>query len=311
MVAFQSGPQKAALMNFKRREWIHLATAALCGCKERKDAPAANPPAIADRCPFAVEIPPPWIASSRIELVSAKPVYTPEELEGVLRDEQNGNVPTAYKPGYFNRPQHWAIRLPAATPEGVLINLEDPDDDPTAAQILIHKAEEWGAIMADGVTGLENAQEFLRTFRRKMDEAADGGDDLISPAYMDAFVGFRCLKKRIDFQGGHGTRMLAQWMIETDLMRKGRLHYLFLGLSDDDSCQIIATFPLDLPGLPNDEIEAEHLGHSAGRYDALNRQFATYEKDAVAWLEQHAFEITPNLDVLDNLIRSLVVRRWE
>lgn len=298
-------------MNFKRREWIHLATAALCGCKERKAAPVANPPAIAARCPFTVEIPPEWIASSRIEKVSAKPVYTPEELEGVLRDEQNGNVPTAYKPGYFNRPQHWAIRLPAATPAGIPINLENPDDDPTAAQILIHKADEWGAIMGDGIKDQQKTPEFLRTFRRKMDEAADGGDDLVSPAYMDAFTGFRCLKKRIDFQGGHGTRMLAQWMFDTDLMRKGRLHYVFLGLSDDGSCQIIATFPVDLPGLPNDGIEAEHLGHSLKRYDALNRQFADYERDAVAWLEQHAGEITPSLDVLDNLIRSLVVRRWE
>lgn len=298
-------------MNFKRREWIHLATAALCGCKERKAAPASNPPAIADRCPFTVEIPPEWIASSRIEKVPAKPVYTPEELEGVLQDEQNGIPPAANKPGYFNRPQHWAIRLPAATPAGIPINLEDPDDDPTAAQILIHKADEWGAIMSDGIKGREKTPKFLRMFRRKMDEASGGGDDLVSPAYMDAFTGFRGLKKRIDFQGGHGTRMLAQWMIETDLMRKGRLHYVFLGLSDDDSCQIIATFPLDLPGLPNDEREAEHLGHSTERYEALNRQFADYERDAVAWLEQHADKITPSLDVLDNLIRSLVVRRWE
>ncbi len=298
-------------MNFKRREWIHLATAALCGCKEQKVAPAANPPAIANHCPFSVEIPPAWIASSRIEKVPTKPVYTREELEGVLRDEQNGNVPTAYKPGYFNRPQHWAIRLPAATPEGIPINHEDPDDDPAAAQILIHKAHEWGAIWEDGIKGREETPEFLRTFRREMDEAAGGGDDLVSPAYMDAFTGFRCLKKRVDFQGGHGTRMLAQWMFDTDLVRKGRLHYVFLGLSDDDSCQIIATFPVDLPGLPNDEIEAEHLGHSLERYDALNRQFASYERDAVAWLEQHANEITPSLEVLDKLIRSLVVRRWE
>ena len=298
-------------MNFKRREWIHLAAAALCGCQERKAAIVANPPAIANRCPFIVEIPPEWIASSRIEKVPARPVYTPEELEQVRRDEQNGNVPTAYKPGYFNRPQHWAIRLSAATPEGIPINLEDPDDDPTAAQILIHKADEWGAIWVDGVKGREETPEFLRTFRRKMDEAAGGADELVSPAYMDAFTGFRCLKKRIDFQGGHGTRMLTQWMFETDLVRKGQLHYVFLGLSDDDSCQIIATFPLDLPGLPNDEREAEHLGHSMERYEALNRQFADYERDAVAWLEQRSGEITPSLDVLDNLIRSLVVRRWE
>lgn len=298
-------------MNFKRREWIHLATAALCGCKERKEAPVATSTGKEEPCPFTFEIPPGWIASSRIEKVPAKPVYTPEELEEVRRAELNGDVPAIHKPGYFNRPQHWAIRLPAATPAGIPVNPEDPDDDPTAAQILIHKADEWSAIMADGEKGREKSADLLRTFRRNLDDAVNGGDDLVSPAFMDAALGFRCLRKRLDFQGGRGVRMLAQWTIESDLMRKGRLHYLFLGLSDDDSCQIIATFPVDLPGLPDDEPEAEHLGHSTESYEALNRQFAGYERDAVAWLEQRADEITPSLDVLDNLIRSLVVRRWE
>jgi hypothetical protein len=311
MVAFESGPQKAALMNFKRRHWIKLAATALCGCKEGKDAPVETSTEKEEPYPFTLEIPPEWIASSRIEKVPARPVYTPEELEEVRRPERNGDVPAIYKPGYFNRPQHWAIRLPAATPAGIPVNLEDPGDDPTAAQILIHKADEWAAIMADGEKGREQSADLLRTLRRSLDQATNDGEDLVSPAFMDASLGFRCLKKRLDFQGGRGVRMLAQWMIESDLMRKGRLHYLFLGLSDDDSCQIIATFPVDLPGLPEDEPEAGHLGHSTERYEALNRQFAEYERDTIDWLEQHADEITPSLDVLDNLIRSLVVRRWE
>lgn len=311
MVAFESGPQEAALMNLKRRHWIQLATAALCGCRKRKDAPIANPPAVADICPFTVEIPPAWIASSRIEKVPAKPVYTPEELEELRRAERNGDVPAIHKPGYFNRPQHWAIRLPAATPAGIPVNLEDPGDDSTAAQILIHKADEWAAILADGEKGREQSADLLRTLRRNLDEATNGGVDLDSPAFMDASLGFRCLKKRLDFQGGRGVRMLAQWMIESDLMRKGQLHHLFLGLSDDDSCQIITTFPVDLPGLPDDEAEAGHLGHGTEGYEALNRHFAGYERDAIAWLEQRADEVTPDLELLDNLIRSLVVRRWE
>lgn len=298
-------------MNFKRRHWIQLAAAALCGCKEQNAAPVETSIEKEELCPFTIEIPPAWIATSRIEKVPARPVYTPEELVAVRRDEPDGTAPAIYKPGYFNRPQHWAIRLPAATPEGIAANLEDPGDDPTAAQILIHKADEWGAIMADGEKSREESPELLRTFRRSMEEAVNGGEDLVSPAFMDASLGFLCLKKRLEFQGGRGVRMLAQWMIESDLMRKGRLHYLFLGLSDDDSCQIIATFPVDLPGLPDDEPDAAHLGYGTERNEAPSRQFAAYERDAVAWLEQHADEITPNLERVDNLIRSLVARRWQ
>lgn len=311
MVALKSGPQEAALMNFKRREWIHLATAALCGCKERKAAPASNPPAIADRCPFTVEIPPAWIASSRIEKVPAQPVYTPEELEQFRRDEQDGNVPTAYKPGYFNRPQHWAIRLPAATPDGIPVNLEDPGDDPIAAQILIHKADEWSSIRTDGQVGRRKSREFLSSLRQMTMDELSGQETDVHPASVDGHLGFRALKRRLDFDGGHGIRMLAQRSIEPDLIQKGRLHYLFLGLSDDNSCQIIATFPVNLPGPESYETKAEHLGRSLDRYEDLVANYETYERDAVAWIEKHADKITPSLDVLDNLIRSLVVRRWE
>jgi hypothetical protein len=96
--------------------------------------------------------------------------------------------------------------------------------------------------------------------------------------------------------------------IESNLIRKGELHYLFLGRSDDNTCQIIATFPLSLRG---EDIEAEHLGRSLKRYDELNQNSEAYEKDATAWLEQHAAEITPGLDTLDEMLKSLVVRRWE
>jgi len=311
MVAHQSGTEEAALMNFTRREWTYLATAALCGCKERKGAQVANPPAIANRCPFTVEILPAWIASSCIEKVPAKPVYTPEELAGVLRDEQNGIPPAVYKPGYFNRPQHWAIRLPAATPEGIPANLEDPGDDPTAAQILIHKADEWSSIFEDGQVGRQKSREFLGSLRRMTMDELSGQETDFHPAGVDGYLGFRALKWRLDFDGGHGIRMLAQRNIEPDLVRKGRLHYLFLGLSDDDSCQIIATFPVNFAGLPGDESKAGHLGRSLDHYEDFVADFEAYERDAVAWLEQHADKITPSLDVLDNLIRSLVVRRWE
>lgn len=293
-----------------RRSWIGLSTAALCGCREQKSTAAAAPkaaPATQElhAGPFSVRVPNTWAETAVIKKVPMRPLYTAKEWK---------EVPTGdfvLKPGYYNRPMHWAIRLPAATPAGIPIDLENADDDPAAAQILIHQANEWGSIMMDGTEGREKSAEMLSTLRQQMDGAAKGGDDLVSPAFMDAHLGYRIMKKRLDFEGGHGVRMLAQWMIEPDLMRKGRLHYLFLGMSDDNTCQIIATFPLDLPSLPGEDAETEHLGRSLKRYEEFSQNSDAYDKDAVAWLTQHAAEITPSLETLDGMLKSLVVRRWE
>jgi hypothetical protein len=296
--------------SMSRRSWIGLSSAALLGCQKRKAPTAAAPKPIPvaqelQAGPFSVRVPDDWTKTAVISKVPMHALYTAEEWKQTQTDAH-----FVLKPGYHNRPLHWAIRLPAATPEGIEFNLEDADGDPAAAQILIHKSDEWGSIMTDGSVDREKSAGLLAALRKQMDEAAKSGDDLVSPAFMDAHLGFRTMKKRLNFNGGHGIRMLAQWMIEPDLMRKGRLHYLFLGMSDDDTCQIIATFPISLPGLPEEDT-GEHLGHSIKRYEEFTQNFDAYDKDAVAWLEQHASEITPSLDALDEMLKSLVVRHWE
>jgi hypothetical protein len=297
--------------SMNRRSWIGLSSAALLGCQKRKAPTAAAPKSIPDAQevhagPFSVRVPEDWAKTAVIKQVPMHPLYTAEEWKQTRTEKD-----FVLKPGYHNRPLHWAIRLPAATPEGIEIHPDEADDDAVAAQILIHKADEWGSIMTDGSEGREKSAGMLAALRKQMEEATKGGDDLVSPAFMDAHLGFRIMKKRLDFYGGHGVRMLAQWMIEPNLMRKGELHYLFVGMSEDNTCQIIATFPLSLPGLPGDDHEAEHLGRSLKRYDELNQNSEAYEKDATEWLERHAAEITPRLDTLDEMLKSLVARRWE
>jgi hypothetical protein len=297
--------------SMSRRSWIGLSSAALLGCQKRKAPTAAAPKPIPvaqelQAGPFSVRVPDDWTKTAVISKVPMHALYTAEEWKQTQTDAH-----FVLKPGYHNRPLHWAIRLPAATPEGIAIDPDEANDDPVAAQILIHKADEWGSILTDGTVGREKSAGMLDNLRKQIDVAAEGNGDVKSPAFVDGSLGFTSLKKRLDFYGGHGIRMLAQWMIEPDLMRKGRLHYLFLGMSDDDTCQIIATFPLSLPGLPGEDAETEHLGRSLKRYEEFSQNADAYEKDAVAWLEQHAGEITPSLDTLDEMLKSLVVRRWE
>jgi len=297
--------------SMSRRNWIGLSSAALFGCQERKVPAATAPnPAPASRQlqagPFSVTVPDAWAKTAVIRKVPIHPLYTAEEWKLTKSDKH-----FLLKPSYYNRPLHWTIRLPAATPEGIKIDLENADDDPTAAQILIHKSDEWGSILTDGIEGREKSAELLSTLRKEMDGAAAGDGNVDSPAFIDGGLGFTSLKKQLEFDGGHGIRMINQWLSEHDLMRKGRLHYLFVGMSDDNTCQIIATFPITLPGLPDDSPDAEHLGRSVRRWDELSRNFDIYCTEAEAWLTKHAAEITPNLDTLDEMLKSLVVRRWE
>ena len=247
-----------------------------------------------------------WAKTAVIKKVPTHPLFTAEQWQHSKTDKY-----FVLKPSYYIRPLHWAIRLPAATPPGIPIDLENADDDPTAAQILIHKADEWGSILTDGIESREKTAGAISTLRKEMNGSIEGDGDVESPAFVDGGSGFTTLKKRLDFDGGNGVRVINQWMFEDDLMRKGRLHYLFVGMSDDNTCQIIATFPITLPGFPEDSPDAEHLGRSVKRGDELSQNFGAYCNEAEAWLTKHAAEITPNLDTLDEMLRSVVVRRWE
>lgn len=303
-------------MTINRRSWLYLSGAALCGCKDRqesasREASRESPDGRLQAGPFSVDPPVSWQERASVEKIPIRPLYTAEEWQ-FLQTAEHGDIPPAiYKPHFGIRPRHWAVRLPAALPPGISVELEDDGNDPNAPQILIHKADEWAAIQSDGVEGREQSPQFIRSLREKMDAEIAGEETDFVPAFMDAHLGFRCLKRRLDFDGGHGVRMLAQWLIEPELLRKNRLHYLFIGMSDDDTCQIIATFPVNLPGLPEEYPEEDHLGHNTARFGALTKGFDAYEKEAMAWLEQYATEINPSLETLDTMLKSLVVRRWE
>lgn len=254
--------------------------------------------------PFAVTVPVAWSRKASITKVPIQPLYSADDWKAYQNDARR-----VLKPAYECRPQHWALRFPGALPKSVPFSIETSGGDPTAPQILIHKADEWAVAFTDGVHEEKKPVDLLRGMRQSMDQATVRDDRHLSPAFMDAELSFMCLKRRIDFQGGHGVRLVAQWTIEPDLMRLGELHYLFLGMSDDNTCQIIATFPLTLPGLPSHE-DKSHLGRSTADYAELSRSFSRYEADAKRWLQDHEGQIIPSLQTLDGVMQSLNATHW-
>ena len=284
----------------KRRNFLQLGMAGLTGCTNTSQATQT----VVKAGSFAVTIPAEWRRTAIIEKVPIQPLYSREAWEDFQENKRR-----RLKPGYGCRPQHWALRLPAALPKGVHFDRKNVGDDSTAPQILIHKASEWSVAFTDGEHQETEAAELLRSMRKDMDRSLTHNDPHLSPGFMDGSLTFMCLKRRIDFTGGHGVRMVAQWTIEPELMRLGELHYLFLGMSDDNSCQIIATFPLSLSGLPTSD-DKNQLGRSTEKYADLTQSFNRYEADAKRWLEDHVLEINPSLQTLDAMMQSLVASHW-
>lgn len=254
---------------------------------------------------FLVAVPPNWAAGVMVEKVPAYPLYSAEAWKELQQDPM-----LQMKPYYGNRPQHWAIRIPAMGLKGETSNGKEAGADPTAPQILIHQNEGWASIYQNGMHTPEEAAAEKKERRSVLTALAGSTEGRITPAYMDASLSFTCLKKKLSFKGGHGYRVVTQWAIEPDLVRRGSLHYLFVGLSDDDTCQIIATFPLDAPDLPAADSEAEHLGYSTKNYEALSQGIDAYSAAAVSWLESRASSFTPSLDALDHLVESLHAETW-
>jgi hypothetical protein len=256
--------------------------------------------------PFRATVPKEFAEGVVVEKIAFSPLYSDDAWA-----EKELDPTRQLKPGYCIRPQHWAIRLPKAAPEWYKVNLETSGDNPTAPQILIHKSDEWAAAFENGKVDATSAAKRVAGMREDLALWGKQPMDSISPGYMDASTAFDCLKKQIQFEGGSGVRGIVQWNMEPNLARRGQLHYLFLGLSDDGSCQIIATFPLDLPGLPDDSQEATHLGYSTKEYEKLSKEFDTYEGEVKKWLIANENKFNPKLEELDTMMAGLVVKRWE
>jgi hypothetical protein len=240
------------------------------------------------------------------------PLYTPKQWRQYQASLVGGKtrtseLPYPYKPQYYNRPAHWAICFPQLVLSGEKFDRAMAGDDPVAPQILIHRTAEWTAIMEDGKFDPAAGKQKIRALREMVDQK----DPYRSPVLSDTKLACVSAKKALHFTGGHGFRVLAQRVVEADVLRRGQLHYLFLGISDDGSCQIVATFPLDLPGLPRDTDDASHLGFGTKRYEEFQNQYSRYENAARRWLEKNVDKTTPPVLELDRMISSLVVRRWE
>jgi hypothetical protein len=286
-----------------RRHWLALGSCMLVACHEAPKVPSTS---LLRAGPFEVTVPVEWTHDAGVQLVPITPLYSEAAWTFYRADPMH-----ALKPGYYTRPEHWAIRFPQLMPRGRKLDFDLAGDDPTAPQILIHKAKQWAAIYNEGKTPSDGDVLTTAGLRKRMDAGLNGTDKFDSPAAVDGSLTFVCLKKALKFRGGRGVRIVGQWAFEPTLVQTGELHYLFLGMSDDDTCQIIATFPLEHPELPKEGHPASHLGWSTERYSQLSKDMDRYEAEAIQWIVGREEQFAPKLSSLDAMIESLNATKWK
>ncbi|HEX6384110.1 MAG TPA: hypothetical protein VF177_05520 [Anaerolineae bacterium] len=111
---------------------------------------------------------------------------------------------------------------------------------------------------------------------------------------------FHAQVEYVTFEGGKGVRYLTTYNQEPRQVNNTELFYTFQGITDDGATYIAAQFPVAAPNLPAESDIAD-----------MDAFMATYEQhltETVAALnELDPGEFTPDLTLLDNVIRSIQV----
>lgn len=276
----------------KRRTCLTLAPAAILGFGRAYSAETT----LLKAGPFSVSVPSAWAATAIIEKIPIRPVYTARDWAAFQTDPLN-----TLKPGYDNRPQHWALRFPAA----IFPRKVSGGNGEMVPQILIHKAEEWSTHFSTG----NRDHDRIESLRAELDAGIGGTFPREDPGFDDGSLCFISAKKELAFQGGKGLRIVCERKFDSDFVSRG-LMYWFSGLSDDNTCHILAIFPLDHPDLPT-RSQKEHLGRKLGPGGELGDEFPSYQADAIKWIETITDGFSPGLATLDGVVESLTAKHWE
>lgn len=110
----------------------------------------------------------------------------------------------------------------------------------------------------------------------------------------------------LDFEGGSGVRYITIFQQGAEPITNMGLFYTFQGLTDDGETYISASFPVSTSALP----EAPMVAATDATEEAFDP--AANRAEVIALLNPLAEEeFTPDLTLLDNLVRSLVVTSAE
>lgn len=243
---------------------------------------------------LTLEVPATWLRHAEAKMVAAAPLYNSEEA-AILKADPKSEL----KPDYSNMPEHIEVGF------GKLPNYTGKDFE-FSPEITIHSVDAYSRIFDPEQKA---SVKVLAEFDRIKDLAAKparhkAGSPLPFIPFIDASqqvtVGF----KSLSFANGKGFRFVTQYGFEAGLIHESQLVYIFQGISDDGKTYVLATFPVSLKGLPKAD-DQKHLGFDLSKYAEFESKQDEYYKKASEWLITNADQMTPSLETLDAVMRSI------
>ena len=203
------------------------------------------------------------------------------------------------KPDFYNLPAHLRVDL-----------APNQDDRNTffAAALYLIPVQPYLSILSP----VENQQD---TWTRKEHSALQrwlaGPPEAVRDwpflPFLDMSPQYTVQRRALDFAGGHGIRVLTQFVPDVGFAQSGQLSYVFQGLTKDGTHYVLLTMPLTLSGLAGRDDDT-HLGFTLTQLDTDRAADARYAAAIDALLRKRARELQPDLAGLDALVRSL---RWD
>jgi hypothetical protein len=229
----------------------------------------------------------------------------PVSQMNVTCNQVSFSLPTALGSGYDCQtvPDNQSVDQGyiAIHPEYTLVTLKNyPWSDSTIKpEIYVYPVKQYGELLPDLIPAL------VADLKSLISGGNAGAKELpLLPVFNSAQM-FSSQFAVASFKNGKGIRFLTQYAQGIVPVNSQELFYTFQGLSADGQTWISAILPVSNPILPRDAKNPPN-GQSM---EEFARNYLAYKSDIVAKLnEQPAGSFTPDLAVLDELVKSISVK---
>lgn len=197
---------------------------------------------------------------------------------------------SAASPGWEIAPAHLRFKLTGYQLQG---KFHEP-------QILVYPADEFAQLSPA-------AAEQIQRLKNLLAGSAVSKEAMPIVPYFNAGPVFASNMQLIDFQNGHGVRMLTQYAQYLATINNHELFYHFQGLTNDGKSYIIAILPVSSSILAEDEKPESPVPPEGVPLPSTGPDPAYYESVTKALEAMYPDSFNPSLFQLDALIQSITV----
>lgn len=232
--------------------------------------------------------PPPGCTAS-VETVAANPLYSEQARRDLARDPL-----LSLKPDFSNMPRHLRFDLSACYRLRGMFG----------ASLRVLPVAEYAHIYDKNAAGTDS--DWGSGVLAELKTWLSGNPAAVARwpmvPYLDMSPQFTVERRALQFPGGHGIRVVTQFVPDVGFAESGIVSYVFQGLSDDGRDFVLLTVPLALEGAAADRAE-QHLGFSLDAIERDEEQRRRYEAAIAALVARHGTR--PALAELDAIVESL------